>query len=155
MQGFYHITEKIKEVSDADGYINVVTIGDIFEVDLNKQTIFPLLHINYVDSIIQEKTTLMNFQLICADVVDDGKEKDLRDELEPFFDVDSLQDVWNATLNYLNNIISQFRRGDAYDTLYRITGDVTVDPFKERFTNLLAGHTANVTIEVPNEAKIC
>ena len=44
MKGFYNITTKIKETLALDAFVNTVTYGDIFEVDLNKQDIFPLSH---------------------------------------------------------------------------------------------------------------
>ena len=44
MQGFYNVTEKIQEALQDEPFVNTVTYGDIFEVDLNKQTIFPLSH---------------------------------------------------------------------------------------------------------------
>jgi phage major head subunit gpT-like protein len=45
MTGFYQITQALKNQLDADAFVNTVTMGDIFKVDLNKQTIFPLSHI--------------------------------------------------------------------------------------------------------------
>jgi hypothetical protein len=39
MQGFYNITEKIRQQLQQDDFVNTVTYGDIFEVDLAKQTI--------------------------------------------------------------------------------------------------------------------
>ncbi len=70
MKGYYHITEKIRDIAVADGYINVVTEGDISEVDLNKQTIFPLLHIVPTNASLGPKTTTIDFTLICLNVVD-------------------------------------------------------------------------------------
>ena len=155
MRGFYHITEKIKEIVDNDGYINVVTEGDIFEVDLNKQTIFPLLHIITDSAIIQKRTTQMDFTLLCLDVVDDKNATDLRDTLEPFFQTTNEQDVLNSTLNYLNNIIAQFRRGSAYDDFYQLAGDPVCTPVREAFTNLITGWSCTFSVLVQNEQPIC
>jgi len=44
-RGFYVITDLIENLLIADEYINTVTYGDISDVDLNKQTIFPLGHL--------------------------------------------------------------------------------------------------------------
>jgi hypothetical protein len=43
MSSFYDITTKIREHLIANKQVNTVTEGDIFDVDLNKQTIFPLV----------------------------------------------------------------------------------------------------------------
>ena len=42
MQGFYNLSEKIRQTLQLDDFVNTVTYGDIYDVDLNKQTIFPL-----------------------------------------------------------------------------------------------------------------
>ena len=36
MQGFYNLTNKIRETLQLDAFVNTVTYGDIFEVDLSK-----------------------------------------------------------------------------------------------------------------------
>jgi hypothetical protein len=41
MRQFYNITKSIKDTLEANSQVNVVTFGDIFDIDLNKQTIFP------------------------------------------------------------------------------------------------------------------
>ena len=45
MTGYYDLITRIKEHFEADPIVNTVTQGDIFRVDLNKQTIFPLVHL--------------------------------------------------------------------------------------------------------------
>ena len=44
-RAFYQATETIKSQLLADINVNSVTTGDIADVDLQKQTIFPLSHI--------------------------------------------------------------------------------------------------------------
>ena len=41
----YRIIREIKEALLEEPFVNTVTEGDIFAVDLNKQTMFPLSHI--------------------------------------------------------------------------------------------------------------
>ena len=45
IRGFYQLTQTIKETLLADINCNTVTTGDIYDVNLNKQDIFPLAHI--------------------------------------------------------------------------------------------------------------
>ena len=45
VRAFYDLTTKIKDTLLADENVNSVTLGDITDIDLNKQTIFPLSHI--------------------------------------------------------------------------------------------------------------
>jgi hypothetical protein len=46
MTGYYNLLDKLKTHFDADVIVNTVTQGDIFKVDLSKQTIFPLVAYN-------------------------------------------------------------------------------------------------------------
>ena len=45
IRGFYQLTETIKTQLLSDVNVNTVTTGDIFDIDLSKQSIFPLCHI--------------------------------------------------------------------------------------------------------------
>ena len=45
MNGYYYIINTLKDHIKLNGFTNTVTTGNIFDVDLNKQTIFPLVHI--------------------------------------------------------------------------------------------------------------
>ena len=42
IRGFYLLTQAIKDQLLNDVNVNTVTTGDIFDIDLSKQTIFPL-----------------------------------------------------------------------------------------------------------------
>ena len=55
MKGFYDITEALRFHFESDAIVNSVTEGDIFEVDLNKQTIFPLVHVMINNAIVTGK----------------------------------------------------------------------------------------------------
>ena len=45
MTGFYDLIDKIKDALIAEPFVNTVTYGSLDDIDLNKQTIFPLSHI--------------------------------------------------------------------------------------------------------------
>ena len=73
IRGFYLVLEKIEEKLLADENCNTVTTGDITEVDLNKQTIFPLAHI-IINQVSQEEQVLrFNVTILTMDVVDFNK----------------------------------------------------------------------------------
>ena len=52
IRGFYQLTETIETQLLADVNVNTVTTGDIFDIDLAKNTLFPLMHINTSFSLI-------------------------------------------------------------------------------------------------------
>lgn len=41
LTGFYQVTQAIKDQLELDPIVTTVTYGDIFDIDLNKKTLFP------------------------------------------------------------------------------------------------------------------
>jgi len=69
IRGFYQLTETIKDQLLADINCNTVTTGDLYDVNLNKQDIFPLAHI-IVNNVTQEEQTLtFNISILAMDIV--------------------------------------------------------------------------------------
>ena len=75
VRGYYQITDTLKTNLLADENVNTVTTGDIFDVDLSKQTIFPLAHIVINSVSIQEQVLLFNVTVMAMDVVDQSKDE--------------------------------------------------------------------------------
>ena len=46
-------------------------------------------------------------------------------------------------------------RGSLFQLQYQVTSPPNAQPFKERFSNELAGWSVDISIEVPNGASIC
>jgi len=150
-QGFYNLTDKLKEELIKDPFVNTVTYGNIFEVDLNKQTIFPLSHFIVNNVVDRGQTLLFNISLLCMDLVDESKE----DVVDGFVGNDNEQDVLNTQLAVANRIGAMLKRGDLYRTKYQLDGDVSLEPFVDRFDNKVAGWTATFNVVIPNEITIC
>jgi hypothetical protein len=155
MRQFYDITTKLKDTLLAHSQVNVVTTGDIFDVDLNKQTIFPLSHIIVNQATFEGQIVRMNISLVCMDVVDETKENP-RDQAEPFYGISNEQDILNTQLAVINDVITELRRGTLYTDLYQLDGTASCVPFSERFENLLAGWTATFDVLLANtEISVC
>ena len=150
-QGFYNLTDKLKEELIKDPFVNTVTYGNIFEVDLNKQTIFPLSHFIVNNVVDRGQTLLFNISLLCMDLVDESK----NDVTNEFLGNDNEQDVLNTQLAVANRIGAMLKRGDLYRTKYQLDGDVSLEPFVDRFDNKVAGWTATFSVVIPNEITIC
>jgi hypothetical protein len=151
MNGFYRVTDKIRETLQADVNCNTVTYGDITEVDLNKQTIFPLAHI-IVNSVTSNDTVLtFNISVLAMDIVDVSKEEDVN----IFVGNDNEQDVLNTQLAVLNKLIQKLRIGNLYVDKYQVLDDVVIEPFRDRFENQIAGWTATMDIVIENSVNVC
>ena len=150
-QGFYNLTDRLKEELLKDAFVNTVTYGNIFEVDLNKQTIFPLSHFIVNNVVDRDNTLVFSISLLCMDIVDESKE----DAVDGFIGNDNEQDVLNTQLAVANRIGAMLKRGDLYREQYQLDGDISLEPFVDRFENKLAGWTATFSVIIPNDMSIC
>jgi oligoribonuclease NrnB/cAMP/cGMP phosphodiesterase (DHH superfamily) len=151
MQGFYNITTKIKETLALDDFVNTVTYGDIFEIDLNKQDIFPLSHFIVNSATLNGSVWQFNMSLLCMDIVDESKE----DVTDKFLGNDNEQDVLNTQMAVINRLLELLRRGDLHTELYQLEGSPTIEAFFDRFDNKVAGWTLSFDVLIPNDMTIC
>ena len=151
MKGYYNITTAIKNQLDLDVFVNTVTLGDIFKVDLNKQTIFPLSHIMVNNATYLNNIWQFNLSVLCMDIVDESKSE----TIDIFIGNDNEQDVLNTQLAVINRMLEVVRRGDMYSDGYQLTGSPSVEPFVDRFENKIAGWTVTFDIQVANDMTIC
>ena len=149
MTTFYDIIDKMKTYLQGNNNINTVTFGDLFEVDLAKQTIFPLAHIIVNSCTFQEHVVRFNMQIICMDIVQDSK-GDLKEQANYFHDITNKQDVLNTMFFVINGLQSALRRGEMYSDLFQIDSDFDAQMFEDRFENLLAGWSMEFDVIVPN-----
>jgi len=132
------------------GQLNIqiadITVGDIFEVDLNETT-YPLMHIATESAVYDTGNLTYNFQIIVMDLVskdESNEEQVLSDMLQVIGDVISHvknSDLITTMTDYRNNV--------------RIQDNVTCEPFTERFDNEVTGWTANIGIEVFFDSSAC
>lgn len=151
MKGFYNLTDKLKDALIAEPFVNTVTFGSLDDVDLNKQTIFPLSHIIVNNTTVGSKTITFNVSILAMDIVDISK----AETTDIFVGNDNEQDVLNTQLALLTRIINILQRGDLYTELYQVQGDVSCEPFVDRFENKLAGWAATFDVVIQNEMTIC
>ncbi len=149
MTSFYDILDTLKNYLQGNSNINSVTSGDIFEVDLAKQSIFPLAHIIVNNCTFQDHVVIFNIQVICMDIVYESKE-DLKDQENYFHGINNKQDVLNTMFATINGLQSSMRRGELFTDLYQIDTDYTANIFEDRFENSLAGWSLDINISIPN-----
>lgn len=147
---YYEITQAIKDQLKEDLFVNTVTIGDIFKVDLNKLTIFPLSHIIINSATYQGSTWNYNVSILCMDIVDESKSL----TTDIFLGNDNEQDVLNTQLMVANRFLEVLRRGKFGDD-YELINTPSVEFFTERFENKIAGITLTFDIVIANKMTKC
>jgi hypothetical protein len=151
VRGFFQLTETIKTELLSDVNVNTCTIGDITDVNLNKQDIFPLSHI-IINSVVDEEQVLkFNLTILACDIVNQSKEF----TVDRFKGNDDVQDILNTQLAVLNRLIQRLRKGTLYTDMYQLEGSPSLTPFYDRFENQLAGWTATMDVLIYNDIYIC
>lgn len=151
IRSYYKISELLESSLLSNNITKTVTIGDVTEVDLGKQTIFPLAHF-IVNSVVSTQQTLVyNITVLVMDIKDTSKYK----EVDKFRKNTDEQDILNTQLGVLNLLIQKLRFGDLATQGYKLTNDPSCEPFVDRFENNLAGWNADLDIEMPNDQNIC
>jgi len=157
---YNNVIDTIKCVGEGHLQIQAVTTGDIWDIDLNKNTLFPLLHISTINVNASKGQLQYNFQLVVADIVEPNESE-------------NEQEVLSDTLSIMTDIISIFRNGETLyfynaeageEARYWTTDDFTLEPFTERFDNTLSGFTLTLpiviefpydTCNIPTATDIC
>ena len=161
--------------------IHTTSVGDIHDIDLEKNTKFPLLHINPVNVTTGDSTLTYNFQIFIMSMTGqesnwtENRESAGRNEATSF---DKLykpltddQSVYSEMLQIATDFISMLRHsrdqsmysndGVPYGTndinfpLYFTEGQYNLEPFQERFDNLCVGWVFNIGVLVQNDFNAC
>jgi len=151
MNGFYYVIHKLRDYIKETGFINSVSTGDIFEVDLVKQTIYPLSHIIVNNASPKEFVTSYNISILFMDIVEISKDI----PVNLFDNNTNMLDILNDQITIAQRLVSSLKRGDLFSNLIQIDGDPLCEPFTDRFENKVAGWTLTFDIIVPNEMTIC
>ena len=151
VRGFYQVTDTIKDQLLDDRNINTVTTGDITQINLRKQDIFPLGHIIINSVTIEEQVLRFNITLLTMDIVNMQKQE----TIDIFTGNTNEQDILNTQLSFINKIVQVLKRGTLYTNKYQLDGDPVCEPFFDRFENELVGWSANMDIIINNDITIC
>ncbi len=161
--------------------IQTTSVGDVFDIDLENDTKFPLLHINPVSVDTGDSTLTYNFQIFVMSMTTqennwtENRESAGRNTSTKF---DKLyktltddQSVYSDMLQIATDFISMLRHSreqsmysndsvpagtnDINAPLYFTEGQYTLEPFAERFDNLCVGWVFNIGVLVQNNFNAC
>ena len=151
VRGFYQILETIKDNLLNDININTVTTGNLSDINLRKQDIFPLGHIIINSAVIEEQIIRFNITVFAMDIVNRSK----AETIDVFTGNNNEQNILNTQLAVLNKLIAVLQRGNLYLNQYQLDSSPVCEPFYDRFDNELAGWSASMDIIINNDINIC
>ena len=154
--------DTLKQLGEEHKQIHTITTGDIYDIDLAKNTLFPLFHINPVNVATGQSTLTYNFQLFVMELV--SQKKDWTEtNIQSADNLSNEQEVLSSCLQICVDVIGMMRHSkwqaagtvDIDDPVYFTEGEYTIEPFTERFDNLLTGWVFTIGIVVQNDFQTC
>tara|TARA_R110002020_G_scaffold120274_3_gene274193 strand:+ start:1182 stop:1724 length:543 start_codon:yes stop_codon:yes gene_type:complete len=155
----------LKRLGAAHDQITTTTTGDIFKVDMSIATLFPLMHVNTVNVTTGQTSLKYNFQIFICDLVGE-KENWTEANFESADYLSNEQEVLSSCLQICTDIIAMLsnskwqsanndRTQDINSPVYFTEGEYTLEPFTERFDNLVTGWVFSIPIVVQNDFQAC
>ena len=159
---YNNIVDTLKELGEQHDQITTTTTGDIWQINIDKMEKFPLMHINPVNVSTGQSTLTYNFQIFIMDLVSED-ENWTQANFQSADNLSNNQEVLNDCLQICTDIIGIFRHSkwqsqlalDIDAPVYFGEGEFTIDPFQERFDNLLTGWVFPLSIIVQNDFQTC
>lgn len=163
---YNNVTNFLCRLGEYHEQISTVSIGDIYDINLEKMQKLPLLHINPTNVVTGDSELVYNFQLFICDIVSESnvQTKQQADLTKLINQKNNEQEVWNQTLEIATDFISMLRHSsrqslagtnDINFPLYFTQDQFTIEPFQERFDNMLCGWVFSIGVKVINDFDTC
>ena len=148
-RSLYLVLDKIKDQLIADENVNSVTQGDITEIDLEKQSMYPISHIIVNNATFADNVINFSVTVIAMDLVDKSSDE----RLDKFRGNDNESDVLNTQLLVLNRLYQEIKRGTIYSDAYQLIDAPNCEPFTDRFENRVSGWAMTFTLSTRNNVQ--
>ena len=165
---YNNVVNTILRLGEYHEQISTTSVGDIFDINLEKMQKFPLLHINPTSVTTGDSQLVYNFQIFIMDMVSEKENWTLNNASANFpklyKTLSNEQDVYNQTLQICTDFIGMLRHSeqqslagtnDINAPIYFTQDQFTIEPFSERFDNLCCGWTFTIGVLVQNDFQTC
>ena len=105
IRSYYLIMNKLEEQLLLSPFVKTVTFGDITQVDLRKQTIFPLSHIIMNNVVQSGQVMTYNMTILLMDIIDINKAV----VVDQYTGNTDEMDILNTQLGVGNRLVEQMR----------------------------------------------
>ena len=171
---YNNVVNTLLRLGEYHNQISTTSVGDIYDINLEKMQKFPLLHINPTSVSTGDSQLTYNFQIFIMDMVTEKSNWTTNRNVivNPIVDeftklvktLSNEQDVFNETLQICTDFIGMLRHSsrqslegvnDVNEPLYFTQDQFTIEPFQERFDNLCCGWVFNIGVLVQNDFQTC
>ena len=152
MNQYTELLYYIKQLGEADPFVNTITQGEFDRLDLDKTNIFPLLHASITGAgFTNGQTVTFSIQIGCFNVRHVNKDINV----DKFWLNDNEVDNLNETLATLNRLWLNMYKDFAENNITS-SENPTLEPVVEYSKNLLDGWIMTFDVEMPNtEISLC
>ena len=165
---YNNVLNTLLRMAEYHEQIYTTSVGDIYDIDLEKNTKFPLIHFNPTSVSTGDTTLTYNFQIFIMDMVDEKSnwtENNASANFSKLYKtLNNEQDVFNETLQIATDFIGMLRHSerqslegvdDINAPVYFTDEQFTIEPFQERFDNLCCGYVFTLGVLVQNDFQTC
>ncbi len=166
-KSYNNVVNTLLRLGEWHEQISTISVGDIYDLNLEKMEKFPLMHINPTSVETGDSQLTYNFQVFIMDMV--GEKSDWQtkqhSQLTKLVNTENNeQEVFNQTLAICTDIIGMLRHSsrqslngvnDINEPIYFTQDQFTIEPFQERFDNLCCGYVFNIGVLVQNDFQTC
>ena len=151
---YFRIIEKIRNFLLDSPDVNTVTQGDITQIDINKQEMFPLCHIQVNSVQLRRNVIQFNVTVFAMDILWQQKSDPSSTNFDNTInDIDNELDIFNTQLKVVP--LTHLSRYSLKE-LFEIVGEGgQCEPFYERFENDLCGWAYTFDCFVENNIDVC
>ncbi len=164
---YNNVVNTLLRLGEYHEQISTTSVGDVYDLNLEKMEKFPLMHINPTSVQTGDSQLTYNFQVFIMDMVSEKSDWQTKQHSELTKLVDrenNEQEVFNQTLHICTDIIGMLRHSsrqsvlgvdDINEPIYFTQDQFTIEPFQERFDNLCCGYVFNIGVLVQNDFQTC
>ena len=164
---YNNVVNTLLRLGEFHEQISTTSVGDVYDINLEKMEKFPLMHINPTSVNTGDSQLTYNFQIFVMDMVSEKSDWQTKQHSELTKLVDrenNEQEVFNQTLEICTDIIGMLRHSsrqsingvnDINEPIYFTQDQFTIEPFQERFDNLCCGFVFNIGVLVQNDFQTC
>ena len=164
---YNNVVNTLLRLGEYHEQISTTSVGDIYDINLEKMEKFPLMHINPTSVNTGDSQLTYNFQIFVMDMVSEKSDWQTKQHSKLIKLVDrenNEQEVFNQTLEICTDIIGMLRHSsrqsiegvnDINEPIYFTQDQFTIEPFQERFDNLCCGYVFTIGVLVQNDFQTC
>ena len=157
-----NIVDDIREYFQAHLLVKEFTFGQIEVMDLQKKTLFPVIHLTPGTASFTKGVMSYSFDITCASLLHSELDVTLGSPV-PSGSITGtkelkIQNLLSDTLRILTDLDAELRHGFLYmkyKDQYQVSLPISFEPFIEEYKNVLCGWGGTIQIDVDYKGSAC